>query len=72
MSIVRFTTAQSLTDAARFLVARLPKAGYTLRRGDSEGDEVDQPFSGRGHRASIKLRGASRCVTQGTLVTQAS
>jgi len=70
--VVRFSTALSLSAAGRFVVEELPRVGFALRRGDAEGDEIDQPFTGNGFRGSFKLHGVSTCRTDGTLVSTPS
>lgn len=67
--VVQFSTGLSLPEAGRYVVEELPRAGFALRRGDAEGDEIDQPFTGHGFRGSFKLRGVSACHTDGTLVS---
>jgi hypothetical protein len=66
--VVRFTTTLSLSEAAQLVVEDLPRAGFVLRRGDAEGDEIDQPFTGPGYRGALKLHGLTECRTEGTLV----
>ena len=66
--ITRFTTTESLVEAAKTFSVELPKAGFELRGGDAEGDEVDQRFGRAGYRGALKLHGSSACHTDGTLV----
>jgi hypothetical protein len=63
LTIVRFSTSTGLRDAVLFIVRELPKAGYTLGRGDAEPTEADAPFS-KGDLRGV-LRGAMRtqCAT---------
>jgi hypothetical protein len=68
ITITRFTTTESLVQLAETFRAGLPKAGFDLRGGDAEGDEVDQRFGGHGYRGALKLHGSSACRTDGTLV----
>jgi len=58
LTIVRFSTKSSLREAVLFIVRTLPKAGYTLGRGDAEPTEADAPFS-KGDLRGV-LRGAAR------------
>jgi hypothetical protein len=51
----------SLGDAARFLLHEIPKAGYRVARGESEGDEAETDFFGRGVSGHIKLRALEHC-----------
>jgi hypothetical protein len=57
LTIVRFSTAQSLQDAVLFVVREVQRAGFTLGRGDAEPAEADAPF-GRGD-----LRGVYKMIT---------
>jgi hypothetical protein len=68
ITITRFTTTESLVQLADTFRSGLPKAGFELRGGDAEGDEVDQRFGGQGYRGALKLHGSSACRTDGTLV----
>jgi hypothetical protein len=43
--VVQFTTAASIRDGVLFLIEQMPKAGYTLARGDAENTEADAPSS---------------------------
>ncbi len=65
---IRFTTAQSIKQASAFLAQSLPAAGFTLHGGDSEEAEVDQPFTGKGQRASVRLHAKGPCLLEGVLV----
>lgn len=66
--VVRFAATQSIKEASVFLARRLPAAGFTLHGGDSEENEVDQPFTGYGVRGTFKLRDNGPCLLQGILV----
>lgn len=65
---IRFTTTQSIKQASVLLAQGLPAAGFTLHGGDSEENEIDQPFTGHGRRGTVKLRTAGPCLLQGVLV----
>ncbi len=69
---ITFRTTQSITDAAVFLALQLPAAGFTLHGGDSEENEVDQPFTGHNTRGNFKLAAIEPCLLQGVLVISAS
>lgn len=58
LTIVRFSTKGSLRDSVLFIVRALPKAGFTLGRGDLEPSEADAPFS-KGDLRGV-FRGAVR------------
>jgi len=51
----------------RYLLAALPKAGFTLGTGDSEAEEADVPFGRDTVHASIKINDAGHCRTNGLL-----
>jgi len=65
---VTFQTSQSIKEASIFLATGLPAAGFPLRGGDSEAEEVDQPFTGHGRRGTFKLHSTAPCALQGVLV----
>jgi hypothetical protein len=58
LTIVRFSTSQSLQQAVVFVITEVQKAGFTLGRGDAEPAEADAPF-GRGD-----LRGVYKILAQ--------
>jgi hypothetical protein len=63
LTIVRFSTAQSLQQAVLFVVREVQKAGFTLGRGDAEPAEADAPF-GRGDlRGVYKMLASQPCRT---------
>lgn len=63
ISLVRFSTPTSLRQGVVFLLREVPRAGYTLGRGDAEPAEADAPF-GRGDLQGVyKLRADSPCRT---------
>ena len=57
----------ALREAVRVLVTELPKAGYSLGKGDAEADEADAPFSKGGVHGSFRLSAASVCGVTVTL-----
>ncbi len=65
--VVDFTAPLSLHDAVVAIVQQLPKAGFTLGRGDSESHEADAPFSGHGVRGQFKLQAGDGCQLTGIL-----
>jgi len=64
---LRFTTSSSLREGLVFLLRELPKAGYTIGRGDAEVTEADVPFTNPAVLAAIRLMAAGRCSTSWTL-----
>lgn len=63
LTIVRFSTPQSLQEAVLFVVREVQKAGFTLGRGDAEPAEADAPF-GRGNlRGVYKMLAHADCRT---------
>ena len=67
--IVKFTTQTSLRDSVIFVVQKLPKAGYTLGRGDAEASEADAPFVHGDIRGLIRMLQVGLCQTQWLLAT---
>lgn len=67
--IVKFTTQTSLRDSVLFVVEKLPKAGYTLGRGDAEATEADAPFVHGDVRGLIRMLQVGLCQTQWLLAT---
>jgi hypothetical protein len=63
VTLLRFTTAIPLRDAAAFLLKEYPKAGYRLIQGDSEGDEADAPFVKGSLHGKTRLTGTGPCST---------
>jgi hypothetical protein len=67
--IVKFTTPTSLRDGVLFVVDKLPKAGYTLGRGDAEASEADAPFVHNNVRGLYRLFSSASCETLWLLAT---
>jgi hypothetical protein len=63
LTLVRFSTSQSIRDGVVFLINELPPAGYTLARGDAEASEADAPF------VKGDIRGVMRIVATGPCET---
>lgn len=59
LRIVRLTTGLGLRDGILFVLEELPRAGFTLGRGDAEAAEADAPFR------SADVRGVVRLVATG-------
>lgn len=70
LTLVRFTTAQSVRDGVVFLATALQPAGYTLGRGDAEAIEADVPFSKGELRGLLKMIAEEPCRTQWILALQ--
>jgi hypothetical protein len=49
-------------NAVAFFVERLPAAGYELGEGDSEQDEAESFFSGKGITGKWKVNGILNCT----------
>lgn len=63
LTIVKFATTTSLQQGVVYVVKEIPKAGFTLGRGDAEPSEADAPF-GRGDlRGIYKMLARDRCAT---------
>lgn len=56
LTVVTFSTAISIRESVLFLIEQMPKAGYTLARGDAENTEADAPF------VKGELRGVMRMI----------
>ena len=67
LTLVRFSTTQSIRDGVVFLVQQLPKAGYTLARGDAEASEADAPFVKGRTRGVMRILATGECKTDWVL-----
>ena len=65
--VIRFTVPDDFHNTVRYLLAALPKAGFTLGTGDSEAEEADIPVSKGDVHASFKISDAGPCLTDGLL-----
>ena len=63
LTLVRFSTSQSIRDGVVFLVNELPPAGYTLARGDAEASEADAPFVKGDVRGVMRIIATGACQT---------
>lgn len=61
--VTRFSTATDLRTSVLFVVQALPKAGFTLGRGDAEPAEADAPFVREDLRGVMKMQVVSPCST---------
>jgi len=58
-------------DAARFMIAALPAAGYTLGRGDTEAAaEAESTFTGPGWTGGVRIAAVMECdaVTEWVII----
>lgn len=69
--VIAFTVADDFHATVRFLLAALPKAGFTLGTGDAEAEEADIPLSRGSAHASIKVNDRATCLTGGLLAVGA-
>ncbi|MFN2519363.1 MAG: hypothetical protein ABR604_10070 [Jatrophihabitantaceae bacterium] len=65
--VIRFSVPDAFRATVRYLLAALPKAGFTLGTGDSEAEEADIPFGRGAVHASIKINDGGSCRTNGLL-----
>jgi len=63
VTIVRFSTPFSLREGVLFVVSKLPKAGYTIGRGDAEANEADAPFERGAVRGVLRMVVREPCTT---------
>ena len=61
--VVTFSTATSIRQSVLFLIEQLPKAGYTLARGDAENTEADAPFVKGDLRGVMRMIAVEECRT---------
>ncbi|HVU71905.1 MAG TPA: hypothetical protein VHE83_02985 [Mycobacteriales bacterium] len=60
---LRFNTSSSLREGLLYMLRELPKAGYTIGRGDAEVTEADVPFTNPAVIAALRLTVAGTCAT---------
>ena len=63
LTVVTFSTATSIRQAVLFLIEEMPKAGYTLARGDAENTEADAPFIKGDLRGVMRMIAVAPCRT---------
>jgi hypothetical protein len=63
LTVVTFSTATSIRQAVLFLIEQMPKAGYTLARGDAENTEADAPFVKGDLRGVMRMIAVEPCRT---------
>jgi hypothetical protein len=70
LTLVRFTTSQSVRQGVLFLIQNLQPAGYTLGRGDAEAIEADAPFVKGSLNGLMKMISRAPCRTEWILALQ--
>jgi len=63
LTVVTFSTAISIRQSVLFLVEAMPKAGYTLARGDAENTEADAPFVKGDLKGVMRMIAVEPCRT---------
>ncbi len=63
LTVVTFTTPISIRESVLFLIDAMPKAGYTLARGDAENTEADAPFVKGDLRGVMRMIAVEECRT---------
>lgn len=63
LTVVTFSTTTSIRQAVLFLIEEMPKAGYTLARGDAENTEADAPFVKGDLRGVMRMIAVEACRT---------
>ena len=64
LKIVRFTTSTSIREGVLFVIKAVPKAGFTLGRGDAEPFEADAPWQYGNLRGTYRMSARDDCQTQ--------
>ena len=63
LTVVTFSTPISIREAVLFLIDAMPRAGYTLARGDAESTEADAPFVKGDLRGVMRMIAVQPCQT---------
>jgi hypothetical protein len=63
LKIVRFSTRTSLRRGVLFVISAVPKAGFTLGRGDAEPSEADAPWVYGNLRGTYRMAAKTDCFT---------
>jgi hypothetical protein len=63
VTIVRFSTRNSLREGVLHVVREFPKHGFTLGRGDAEVSEADAPFQRGDVRGLVRMLSRGACST---------
>lgn len=72
LTLVRFSTRQSVRQGVLFATTALQPAGFALGRGDAEAVEADVPFSRGALRGLLKMIQQDECQTQWVLALQSA
>ena len=63
LRIVRFSTRTSLRSGVLFIIKTVPKAGFSLGRGDAEPSEADAPWVYGNLRGTYRMAARTDCFT---------
>lgn len=63
LTVVTFSTSISIRQSVLFLIEQMPRAGYTLARGDAENTEADAPFVKGDLRGVMRMIAVEPCRT---------
>ena len=63
LTVVKFTTPISIRESVLFVIEAMPRAGYTLARGDAENTEADAPFVKGDLRGVLRMIAVEECRT---------
>lgn len=64
LKIISFSTATSIREGVLFIVKAVPKAGFTLGRGDAEPFEADAPWQYGNLRGTYRMSARDECQTR--------
>lgn len=64
LTVVRFSTPDSLRASILFVLDKLPASGYVLGRGDAESFEADAPFTRGELRGVMRMVATEECRTE--------
>jgi hypothetical protein len=64
VTVVYFSTHNSLRDGVLHVVREFPKHGYTIGRGDAEVSEADAPFHRGDIQGLVRMLAREACKTQ--------
>jgi hypothetical protein len=63
LKIIKFSTRTSLRAGVLFIIKTVPKAGFTLGRGDAEPTEADAPWVYGDLRGTYRMSARTDCFT---------
>lgn len=63
LTVVRFSTTDSLREGILFVLKQLPEKGFVLGRGDAEAVEADAPFTRGTLRGVLRMVATQACYT---------